>query len=214
MKTPLLLAALAALAALSALAAACGGGSPRPAAAPPPADPVPMKEPVAADPARPAEPAHPAAPTQPAEPAKPPPPGPERIKADLLAAETAAFEKARPVFERHCARCHTKGGKLSAAKKLDHFDMTTYPFGGHHAADIGAQIRKSLGVGGRKPTMPFDKKGAVQGDELALIVAWSNAFDASHQAGAHQGHGGHGGHGDHGGHGGHDSHDGHGGHDH
>jgi len=146
---------------------------------------VPMKEPTAAGPAEPASPAEPARPTEPAR------PDPAKVKADLLAAETAAFEKAKPVFEKHCARCHTKDGKLAAKKKLDHFDMTTYPFGGHHGMEISGEIRKTLGIGGGKPTMPFDKKGAVQGDELALIAAWADAFDASHKAGAHEGHGGH-----------------------
>jgi hypothetical protein len=173
---------------LVVLAAACGGGS-RPApATPPPADPVPMNEPVAADPAQPAEPA------TPAEPAAPAAPDPAQIKADLLAVETAAFEKAKPVFDKHCARCHVKGNKLATKKKLAHFDMTTYPFGGEHAMEIGAEIRKTLGIGGGKVTMPFDKKGAVKGDELALIAAWADAFDASHQGGAHEGHAGHGGH--------------------
>jgi mono/diheme cytochrome c family protein len=111
--------------------------------------------------------------------------------AALAAAETAAYEKARPVFESYCAKCHTKNGMLVTGKKLGHFDMTTYPFGGHHAAEIAGQIRKSLGIDGSKPTMPFDKKGAVQGDELALIAAWADAFDAAHQGAAHEGHGDH-----------------------
>lgn len=173
---------------IALLAAACGGGSSQPASTTPPADPVPMKEPAAADPAKPTETTEAAAPAEPAKPAEPPAPDPAKIKADLLAVETAAFEKAKPVFEKHCARCHTKGQKLATAKKLKEFDMSSYPFGGEHAMDIGAEIRKTLGVGGGKVTMPFDKKGAVKGDELALIVAWSEAFDASHKGGAHEGH--------------------------
>ena len=47
---------------------------------------------------------------------------------------------------------------------------------------------------GGKAKMPFDQKGAVQGDELSLIAAWADAFDASHRGGAHEGHDGHGGH--------------------
>ena len=171
---------------LAILVAACGGGSSKPdPTTPPPADPVPMTEPAAADPAKPAEPA------EAMKPAEPPKPDPAQIKADLLAAETAAFEKAKPVFEKHCARCHTKGQKLATAKKLKHFDMTSCPFGGEHAVELGAEIRKVLGVGGGKVTMPFDKKGAVKGEELALIEAWADAFDASHKGGAHEGHGGH-----------------------
>jgi mono/diheme cytochrome c family protein len=177
---------------LALLAAACGGGSTKPApTTPPPADPVPMKEPAATGPTTPADPA---APAEPAKPAAPPAPDPAKVKAELLAAETAAFEKAKPVFERYCASCHTKGGKNATAKKLGHFDMTTYPFGGHHAMEISSEIRKALAIGGGKPTMPFNNKGAVKGDELALIAAWADAFDASHKGGAHEGHGGHGEH--------------------
>jgi hypothetical protein len=60
--------------------------------------------------------------------------------------------------------------------------------------EIGKEIRKSLAIGGGKATMPFDKKGAVKGDELALIAAWADTFDASHAGGAHDGHEGHGEH--------------------
>jgi len=143
----------------------------------------------------PSKPAAPAPPTTPAQP-EPSKPDPAEPKADLLAAELAAYEKAKPVFEASCARCHTKGGKLSTEKKRGHFDMTAYPFGGHHATEIAAQIRKSLGMTGDKPTMPFDKKGSVKGDDLALIAAWADAFDAAQAAGAHEGRGdsAHGGH--------------------
>jgi hypothetical protein len=124
---------------------------------------------------------------------------PAQVKADLLAAETAAYEKARPVFEAHCAKCHIKASKKAKPKTLGHFDMTSYPFGGHHAEDISAEVRKALGIGGGKPTMPFDDPGAVKGEELALIAAWADAYDKAHEGGAHQdrGHGGehhHGGH--------------------
>ena len=102
--------------------------------------------------------------------------------ADPAADEQAAYEKAKPVFTKYCASCHTKGGAKAIAKKLDHFDMTTYPFGGHHATTIAATMRKVLAIKGGKPTMPSDKKGAVKGDELALIAAWCDAFDAAHKA--------------------------------
>jgi len=154
---------------------ACGGGGSRTSTTSPPVDPVRMQEPVATEPAKP-------------EPAKPPEPVKD-VKAELLAAETAAYDKAKPVFDKWCAKCHVKGGKLATAKKLGHFDMTTYPFGGHHAMEIGGEIRKSLGVGSGKATMPFDKKGAVTGRELELIKAWADAFDASHTGGAHGDHG-------------------------
>lgn len=119
----------------------------------------------------------------------PPPsqPDPAKVKAELVAAEQAAFDSAKPVFEKHCARCHKQGGAMATNKKLGHFNMTTYPFGGHHSATIGAEVREALGLTGEKPTMPADKKGAVKGDELALIAAWADAFDKSHAGGAHEG---------------------------
>lgn len=112
-------------------------------------------------------------------------------KEALLAAETAAYEKAKPVFEAHCSKCHAKGGKNAEPKPLEHFDMTSYPFGGHHAVEIGAEVRKVLGIGGGKATMPFDQPGAVKGDHLALIAAWADAYDNAHKGGAHadRGHG-------------------------
>ncbi len=152
--------------------AACGGGNSSKPTTPINTDPVPMSDPPKTDVAK----------TDPA------PPDP---KAELLAAETAAFEKAKPVFDKHCARCHSKDGKMTGTKPREHFDMTTYPFGGHHAMEVGKQIRKALGIDGSKPTMPNDKKGSVQGEELALIAKWADAFDASHAGGAHEGHGGH-----------------------
>ena len=110
------------------------------------------------------------------------------MKAQLIAAETAAFEKAKPVFDKYCASCHTQGPKAKK-KTLDHFDMTTYPFGGHHAMEISKEIREVLAIGGGKPTMPRGKPGAVKGEELASIAAWADAFDAAHAGGAHEGQG-------------------------
>ncbi len=118
-------------------------------------------------------------------PADPPPPDTTKMKADLLAAESAAYEKAKPVFEKNCANCHTKAGKKSSAKKLGHMDMGTYPFGGEHTASIGNEIRKVLGIDGAKPTMPFDKPGSVKGDDLATIKAWTEAWQAAGAAGVH-----------------------------
>lgn len=163
--------------------AACGGGGSKPA---------PMSEgrataPVAAAPVAPSEPVAPSGPTPLAA------PDPAEVKADLLAVELAAYEKAKPVFERWCASCHARTGKKQSVKKRGHFDMTTYPFGGHHAMEISGEIREVLGLTGKKPTMPLDRKGAVQGDELELIKAWADAFDAAHQGGAHAGHAEHGG---------------------
>jgi hypothetical protein len=106
-------------------------------------------------------------------------------KATLLANEHTAFEKAKPVFEKYCSGCHTKSGKQATEKKLDHFEMTSYPFGGHHAGTLGPTIRKVLAIGGGKATMPDSKPGIVKGDDLAVISAWTKAWDASQAAGAH-----------------------------
>ena len=175
------------------IVAACGGSGSKPVAPANP-DPIPMTDPAPKpDPVVKSDP--------PVGDPTPPKPDPAKVKAEqmkteLLAAETAAYEKAKPVFEKNCSRCHTKGGKLATGKKLDHFEMTTYPFGGHHAMELGKAIRKALGISGEQPTMPADKKGAVKGEDLAAIAAWADAFDASHAGGAHEGHGEHG-HGDH-----------------
>lgn len=158
--------------------AACGG---KQTSGPSPSAPAPVADPVPAEPA-------PAEPAAPAEEAKAPMPVPDP-KAELLAAETAAYEKAKPVFEKWCAKCHTKGAKNASAKKLKELDITTYPFAGEHAS--AKEIREVLAIGGGRATMPADKKGAVKGDELAAIAAWADAWDASHAGGAHDGHGGH-----------------------
>ncbi|HYU15790.1 MAG TPA: hypothetical protein VEL05_06960 [Candidatus Acidoferrum sp.] len=172
---------LAALAAGFALAA-CGGGP-----APEPAAPAPAQsgeeQAGAVDPA-------PTEPQPAAEPApEPPPPDPAQAKAELLAQEKSAFELAEPVFKQHCAKCHVKGGKNAKAKTLGHLDMTTYPFGGHHADEITAEIRKVLAIGGGEAIMPKDDPGAVKGDELSLIAAWADAYDRAHAGGAHEDHG-------------------------
>ena len=117
---------------------------------------------------------------------------------DPVAVEQAAFTNAKPAFDRHCAGCHSKGQPKSSKKAMKHFDMTSYPFGGHHAADVDATVRKALGVDGGKASMPPGKAaGSVQGDDLAAIVAWTEAFAAAKASGAHgdkDGHDGHGGH--------------------
>ncbi len=166
---------------LTAALVACGSKSPAPAnPTPPPAEahevtPTPTPTATTEQP-------------KPPDAEKPAPPKAD-AKADALAAETAAYEKAKPVFEKYCASCHTKAGKKSAKKKLDHFDMDTYPFGGEHTAFIGNHIRDVLGLSGKKATMPDNKPGSVKGDELALIKAWADAWDAAEQAGAHPPHG-------------------------
>jgi len=176
---------------LAALVAACGGQSSPEPTAPQPAE----QEPAGASESGSGESASGAAPSSEPEEVAPPaseaptPADPEKIKSELLAAEQTAYESAKPVFDKHCAACHQKGGKKAKRKMLQHFDMTAYPFGGHHAAEVSAEVREVLAIGGGKPTMPFNDPGAVQGDELALIAAWADAFDKAHAAGAHQ-HGG------------------------
>ena len=126
-------------------------------------------------------------PKEPEKPAEPPPPAKDP-KAELLAAETAAWDTAKPVFEKSCATCHSTAGKKAAKKKLDHFNMDTYPLGGHHTATIGFTIRGVLGISGKKATMPYDKPGSVKGDDLAKIKAWTDAWEAAEKGGAHPPH--------------------------
>jgi hypothetical protein len=97
--------------------------------------------------------------------------------------ELAAYEQAKPVFETHCARCHTTHGDKSTKAARNHFSMDTYPFGGHHASDISSEIRKVLGASGAKPTMPRDRPGALSKEELQLVLAWADAFDRVHSKG-------------------------------
>jgi hypothetical protein len=113
----------------------------------------------------------------------------------LVAAEMAAYEAAKPVFEQHCGGCHNPSDKPSKARKnaLKHFSMGSYPFGGHHAAELGVTIREVLGAGDGEATMPKDDPGAVEGDELERILAWADAYEKAHAAGAGH-HGQHGGH--------------------
>lgn len=152
--------------------------------------PAPVPDPIA-PPVAPAPAPAPAPVATPAPPAPAPAPAPVTTDAPR-SAELVAFEQAKPVFDKWCARCHADGGRATSAKKRSHFDMTRYPFGGHHADDIADEVREVLGLTGKKPTMPPDKKGAVRGDELALIQAWADAFDAAHATGAaHDHHGGH-----------------------
>ena len=94
--------------------------------------------------------------------------------------EELAFAKAKPVFDAQCAPCHSSKGKSSSKVAMSHLSMDAYPFGGHHAAEIAATIRKVLGTAGAKPTMPRGNPGAVKGPELAAILAWADAFDVTH----------------------------------
>ncbi len=106
----------------------------------------------------------------------------------LVAAEMEAFEKARPVFEEHCSTCHMPGNKPSKTRKkaLKHFSMGSYPFGGHHAHELATAIPKALGAAGDEATMPKDDPGAVQGEQLDLVLAWAAAHEKARAVGAGQ----------------------------
>ena len=118
--------------------------------------------------------------------------GPDAVA--IATAEKAAFEKARPIFERACAPCHSAKGAKPSEKAIKELSLDGYPFGGEHGATAGPTIRKVLGVeGGEKATMPKNKPGSIVGADLEAIVAWTKAFDASHAAGLHD-HAGHGAH--------------------
>ena len=160
--------------------AACGSKKPAPAA---PTEPDHAAHHEGSGSAVTAEPATTQAKPEPEKPAEPPPKADP--KAELLAAETSAWETAKPVFDKACATCHTTAGKKASKKKLDHFNFDAYPLGGHHTATIGITIREVLGIDGKKATMPYDKPGSVKGDDLAKIKAWTDAWEAAGKGGAH-----------------------------
>jgi len=108
-----------------------------------------------------------------------PPPKPA-VGADVAPAEKAALDDAWPALARDCAPCHSSGGAHAKAKALHHFDMSTYPFGGHHAATIGFEVREALGLTGKKATMPANDPGSVRGADLAAIDRWAQAWIAAH----------------------------------
>lgn len=152
-----------------------------------PAEPEPPAEPTAATPETPAP--TPPAPTTPATvkpaPATPPVSAKPDPRARLLAAERSAWETAKPVLTKHCATCHTRDGQKVSKRKLEHLDLGPYPPTGHHATTIGTTMRDVLGLGSKRPTMPYGKAGSVKGDELAAIKAWIDAWNAAEKAGAH-----------------------------
>jgi mono/diheme cytochrome c family protein len=106
-----------------------------------------------------------------------------------MLSEEEAYERARPVFEQYCARCHTSAGNKPVA--LRHFTMDTYPFGGHHASEVAKSVRDVLGANGKAATMPLGQPGAVKGEQLRLVLDWADAFDRAHAkdgASEHHGH--------------------------
>ena len=87
------------------------------------------------------------------------------------------------MFVKYCAACHTSSGKRTSPKKLEHFDMSSYPFTGEDGAELDEEIRVTLGLRGQKASMPKDKPGIVKGAELQLLVNWAEAYDAIHPIG-------------------------------
>jgi hypothetical protein len=103
---------------------------------------------------------------------------------ELLADERAAYQGARSVLAARCARCHHEDGGQATGNKLDHFDITVYPFGGRYGTHTPT-LRRVLGLDGSAPIMPFDEPGILDDEELATIEAWIDAYDAAEAAGAH-----------------------------
>jgi hypothetical protein len=94
--------------------------------------------------------------------------------------ERTAFAAAKPVLDKHCARCHATGGRKAKPKTLKHFNMTKYPPTGHHANEIGPVVRRVLlgdKTRDKAPTMPADDVGAVAGEELKAVISWTEAVD-------------------------------------
>ncbi len=157
--------------------AACGSSSSTPIAPGPPQTPDAAPRDVVA----PAD-AAPVALPPPVD-AAPPPPDPAAIMAALLADETAAYEAAKPVLVATCARCHQQGGKKASRGKLKHFDMTSYPFTGHHTREVGPKLREVLGAAGKPASMPPD--GDLTPEQLAPMLRLAEAWDAAEAGGAH-----------------------------
>jgi hypothetical protein len=108
--------------------------------------------------------------------------GSGHLAGETTAAERGAFMDARLLFERYCFRCHTKDGERANTKARAHLDMSSYPFGGHHAAEAGDAVRSALGSGPKRQraTMPSSDPGAVTGAALKLLLAWADAFTLAH----------------------------------
>ncbi|MGH1348839.1 MAG: nuclear transport factor 2 family protein [Nannocystales bacterium] len=102
-----------------------------------------------------------------------------------VAAEVATYKAAKEVFAKHCGGCHARGGAQWSEKAAAHFDMSSYPFGGHHAAEIDQEVLRSLGQSGRGATMPKSAPGSLSPDEMALIASWARAFAVAKDAGFH-----------------------------
>jgi hypothetical protein len=121
--------------------------------------------------------------------------GDQAAPAAITDAERVAYEKARPVIERHCARCHAPGGAKATDNTVAHIDLSAYPFSGHHTHELGPALRRVLGADGGAPEMPYDEPGAVKGADLEALLALAAAWTAAHPdgmpAGEHHHHGEH-----------------------
>lgn len=95
-------------------------------------------------------------------------------------AELAAYQAAKPVFVKYCGACHSATGNKTSPSKLEDFDMSSYPFDGKETDDIDDVISVTLGLRGTKATMPKNKPGSLNGEELQLIVDWAEAYDSNH----------------------------------
>ena len=149
----------------TAALAACGSTSP--AAKTLPSEAAASGSPVVASSTPPSEPA---VPPEPAKPAESPRPEPEKLapaaidpKAELLAAETSAWEAAKPVFTKYCATCHTKDGKKAAKKKLASFEEPSAVSSSRRAAALERRTPMSPGASPRSKCRPRGRDGAIPG---------------------------------------------------
>src|SRR5688572_30284519 len=86
---------------------------------------------------------HPASPEAPSV-ADVAPPAPVEEAPAVTADERTAYERAKPVLEKHCGRCHIQGGAQAKDEILAHVDMTRYPFDGAHTTELGPALRRVL----------------------------------------------------------------------
>jgi mono/diheme cytochrome c family protein len=98
---------------------------------------------------------------------------------EASASELAAYERAKPVFERHCTACHRDGTRLTSGEAMRKVDMNGYPFGGAPRAAMTRTVMASLTGGG--PTMPPFRRQPLTAEEVALIRAWAAATDAANR---------------------------------
>ncbi len=91
--------------------------------------------------------------------------------------ELAAYERARPVFERECKRCHASGTRLTSTAAMGGVDMSRYPFGGGTPTEVARRIGVSIGLFGRGATMPPTRLPGLRGEDAALVAAWIAAVE-------------------------------------